>query len=556
MDNIRLILILALAYTGFLLWQAWQEDYVRTAPQQQSAQETATPSASSDQSVPQVPTVTNIDGAVPQVAKPTVAGKPAENGQLITVTTDTLKLAIDTRGGTIVETLLLKYPVSIKQPDVKYRLMSRSPDDFFIAQNGLLGAADQEAPTHESVFIASQSSYQLKDGQEQLLVDLVWTGSTGAKVTKRYRFTRGSHRVDLENIVENASPAAWQVREYRQLQRGEPAAKGNVFMMTAFTGGVAWDPEDKYQKYDFDDLAAGKLNREVTDGWVAMIQHYFVVALAPPRKEPRQFYSKGLANGHYVIGAYTPAVNVAPGASHTFTGVIYMGPKDQEDLAAIAEGLDLVVDYGWLTILAKPMYEILSWINGIVGNWGWTILIFTVLIKAVFFKLSETSYKSMAKMRHLAPRVQALKDRYGDDKQRMQAAMMKLYKESGANPLSGCLPMLIQMPFFIALYWVLMESVELRQAPWILWIKDLSVKDPYFVLPVLMGASMFVQQKLNPAPPDPMQAKLLMALPFVFTIMFAFFPSGLVLYWVANNVLSIAQQWVITRNIEKQAAAT
>ncbi|WP_457669969.1 membrane protein insertase YidC [Thiolapillus sp.] len=557
MDNIRLILILALAYTGFLLWQAWQEDYVHTAvpQQQQTTQETAAATGNADQSVPQVPAVTNIDGAVPQAVK-AAEGKPAPRGQVITVTTDTLKVSIDTRGGTIVETLLLKYPVSIQQPDVKYRLMSRSPDDFFIAQNGLLGAADQEAPTHESIFSVSQSSYEMKEGQEQLVVDLVWTGSTGTKVTKRYRFTRGSHKVDLENIVENASATAWQVREYRQLQRGEPAAKGNALMMTAFIGGVAWDPQDKYQKYDFDDLAAGKLNKEVTDGWIAMIQHYFVVAQVPPRKEPRHFYSKGLANGHYVIGEYTPAVNVAPGASHTFSGVIYMGPKDQEDLAAIAEGLDLVVDYGWLTILAKPMYEILSWINSIVNNWGWTILIFTLLIKAVFFKLSETSYKSMAKMRNLAPRVQALKDRYGDDKQRMQAAMMKLYKESGANPLSGCLPMLIQMPFFIALYWVLMESLELRQAPWILWIKDLSVKDPYFVLPVLMGLSMFVQQKLNPAPPDPMQAKLLMALPFVFTVMFAFFPSGLVLYWVANNVLSIAQQWVITRQIEKQEAAS
>ncbi len=255
-----------------------------------------------------------------------------------------------------------------------------------------------------------------------------------------------------------------------------------------------------------------------------------------------------------MTGAYSPAVNIAPGASHSFSGSIYMGPKDQDTLEHIAEGLDLVVDYGWLTLLAKPMYEILSWINSVVGNWGWTILIFTVLIKAVFFKLSETSYRSMAKMRNLTPRIQALKDRYGDDKQRMQQAMMELYKESGANPLGGCLPMLVQMPFFIALYWVLMESVELRQAPWILWIKDLSVMDPYYVLPVIMGISMFIQQKLNPAPPDPMQAKLMMALPFVFTVMFAFFPSGLVLYWVANNILSITQQWIITRRIEKQAA--
>ena len=556
MDNIRLFLIMALAYTGFLLWQAWQDDYVQPAAQQvQATQEGAATAGNTDQSVPQVPAVTDIDSAAPQVAKPTDTGKPAVSGQLVTVTTDTLKVGIDTQGGTIVETLLLKYPVSMQQPDVKYRLMSRSQDDFFISQNGLLGAGNQDAPNHETLFTASQTSYRMEAGKDQLVVDLVWTGRNGVKVTKRYRFTRGSHKVDLENIVENASAAPWQVREYRQLQRGEPTSKGNALMMTAFVGGVAWDPEDKYQKYDFDDLKAGKLNKEVTRGWIAMIQHYFLVAVIPPAEEPRHFYSKGLANGHYVIGAYSPAVSVAPGASHTFSGSFFMGPKDQETLESIAEGLDLVVDYGWLTLLAKPMYEILSWINSIVGNWGWTILIFTVLIKAVFFKLSETSYKSMAKMRNLTPRIQALKDRYGDDKQRMQSAMMELYKESGANPLGGCLPMLVQMPFFIALYWVLMESVELRQAPWILWIKDLSVMDPYYVLPVIMGATMFLQQKLNPAPPDPMQAKLMMALPFVFTVMFAFFPSGLVLYWVANNALSIAQQWIITKRIEDQAAA-
>lgn len=548
---------MALAYTGFLLWQAWQEDYVQTQPSQQSVaqQQAETPLGNGSESVPQAPTVADIDSATPQVAKPTDASQPVVNGQLVTITTDTLKVSVDTRGGSIVETQLLKYPVSMQKVDEKYRLMSRSADDFFIAQNGLMGAKGQQVPNHETVFSVSQTEFSLQEGKDQLVVDLSWTGDSGVRVIKRYRFTRGSHKVDLEHIVENASAAPWQVREYRQLQRGEPKKKGNSMMMSAFVGGVAWDPEDKYQKYDFDDLSAKKLDKDVTGGWIAMIQHYFLVAEIPPKDEPRHFYSKALANSHYVIGAYTPAINVAPGATYTFRGSMYMGPKDQDTLAGIAQGLDLVVDYGWLTLLAKPMYEILSWINGIVGNWGWTILIFTVLIKGVFFKLSETSYKSMAKMRELTPRIQALKDRYGDDKQRLQAATMELYKKSGANPLGGCLPMLVQMPFFIALYWVLMESVELRQAPWILWIKDLSVMDPYYVLPVFMGITMFIQQKLNPAPPDPMQAKLMMALPFVFTVMFAFFPSGLVLYWVANNTLSIAQQYVITKRIEKQAAS-
>ena len=554
MDNIRLFLIMALAYTGYLLWQAWQDDYGPATPAQ-DAQQVTQAGGAADQSVPQVPEVAGIDGAAPGTPDMKTADGAAAAGKIVTVTTDTLKVSIDTRGGSIVEVLLLKYPVSIQQPDVKYRLMSRSPDDFFIAQNGLLGGKDVEVPNHEALFTAAQTEYSMVEGKDELLVDLVWTSGNGVKVTKRYRFQRGSHKVELEHIVENGSSDPYQVREYRQMQRGEPKNKGNGMMMRAFVGGVSWDPEDKYQKYDFDDLKAGKLNKEVTGGWIAMIQHYFLAAEIPPKTEPRHFYSKGLANGHYVIGEYTPAVSIAPGARQVFQGSIYMGPKDQDTLASIAEGLELVVDYGWLTLLAKPMYQILSWINSVVGNWGWTIIIFTILIKAVFFKLSEASYRSMAKMRNLTPRIQALKDRYGDDKQRMQQAMMEIYKKEKINPLGGCLPMLIQMPFFIALYWVLMESVELRQAPWILWIKDLSVMDPYYVLPVIMGASMFIQQKLNPAPPDPMQAKLMMALPFVFTVMFAFFPSGLVLYWVMNNILSIAQQWVITKRIEQQASA-
>jgi YidC/Oxa1 family membrane protein insertase len=323
--------------------------------------------------------------------------------------------------------------------------------------------------------------------------------------------------------------------------------------MYTYTGGAIYTPEDKYQKYSFDELADGQLDRDTSDGWVAMIQHYFMSAIVPPRGEASHFYGKSVAGSRYVIGSYGPAAAVAPGTSHAFTGALVIGPKLQEELAGIAKGLDLTVDYGWLTVIAQPMYWVLDWINSMVHNWGWTIIIFTILIKALFYKLSETSYRSMAKMRKMAPRMQALKDRYGDDKQRMQQAMMEMYKTEKINPLGGCLPILLQMPFFIALYWVLLESVELRQAGWILWIDDLSVKDPFFVLPLLMGATMFIQQKLNQAPPDPMQAKIMMALPVVFTAMFAFFPSGLVLYWFVNNLLSILQQWVITRRIEQGA---
>ena len=551
MDNIRLLLIMALAYTGFLLWQAWQEDYAQPLAGPGGSGQEQVESRQQDKSIPDVPATAAIDQSAPPAAR--MGDQAATAGRLVQVTTDTFQMTLDTRGGTIVETHLRKYPVAVDSPDVKYRLLSRDPDDFFIVQSGLLGSGPAEAPTHEAVYTAQQTSYLMEDGADTLDVDLVWTSPGGVKVIKRYSFERGSHLIKLKHIVSNESGKPWQGRVYHQLQRGEPRQSGNVFMYT-YTGGVAWDPEEKYQKYDFDELAAGELNKEVTGGWIAMIQHYFLAAAVPPAQEPRHFYSKGLANGRYVIGEYSQARSLAPGENHEFDASLWLGPKDQEALASIAEGLDLVVDYGWLTILAKPIYQILSWINSLVGNWGWTIIIFTLLIKLAFYKLSEASYRSMAKMRNLTPRIQALKDRYGDDKQRMQQAMMEIYKKEKINPLGGCLPILIQMPFFIALYWVLMESVELRQAPWILWIKDLSEQDPYYVLPVIMGVTMFVQQKLNPAPPDPMQEKLMMALPFVFTVMFAFFPSGLVLYWTVNNLLSIAQQWVITKRIEDKAA--
>ena len=541
MDNIRLFLLFALAYTGFLIWQAWQEDYGPKPTQAPVAQAVAP----TDQGVPDAPSVAQIDSSTPEITTDTakVAGS-----RLISVTTDTFNIKIDTRGGSIVQAFLEKYPVAVDQPDVKFELMGTSPADYFVAQSGLL--SQQQAPNHQALYDTAQNSYTLEEGKDELVVELVWQGENQLKVTKRYTFSRGSHNVKLQHLVENGSPNAWNGREYRQLQRGEPQDSGNAFMYT-YTGGVIYSPEDKYQKYDFEELGEGKLNRDVKNGWIAMIQHYFVAAFVPPREQTDHFYGKKLANGRYLIGKYTPAVSVAPGSSHQFEGSLYIGPKIQEDLAAIAKGLDLTVDYGWLSMISQPMYWILAWINTIVNNWGWTIIIFTILIKLAFYKLSETSYRSMANMRKLTPRIQALKDRYGDDKQRMQQAMMEMYKKEKINPLGGCLPMLIQMPFFIALYWVLMESVELRQAPWILWIQDLSIKDPFFILPVIMGASMYIQQKLNPAPPDPMQAKLIMMLPFVFTVMFAFFPSGLVLYWVMNNILSIAQQWVITKRIEE-----
>jgi YidC/Oxa1 family membrane protein insertase len=550
MDNVRLLLFMALAFIGMLIYQAWQQDY---GPGTQIAAPQPVQPSTVFGETPDAPQRADIDSAMPNLPGETTP-TAAANARLIEVRTDTLDLAIDTRGGTIVDARLIQYPVAVDQPDVKYRLLSQRPSDYFIAQSGLLGADKERTPTHEALFTAAAERYELAEGENELSVDLHWQSEDGVNVIKRYTFRRGTHAVQLEHLVTNNSNSPWIGREYRQLQRGEPADSGNAFMYT-YTGGAIYSQEDKYQKYDFEDLGAGKLDRDVIDGWIAMIQHYFLAAIVPPRAEQQHFYGKRLANGRAVIGAYTPAKRIDPGNSGDFTGVLFLGPKLQAELEQLAQGLDLTVDYGWLVFIAKPMYWVLEQIFALVHNWGWTIIIFTILIKLAFFKLSETSYRSMANMRKLTPRIQALKDRYGDDKQRMQQAMMEMYKTEKINPLGGCLPMLVQIPFFIALYWVLLESVELRQAPWILWIDDLSIKDPYFVLPLIMGVSMFVQQKLNPPPPDPMQAKILMFLPVVFTVMFAFFPSGLVLYWVVNNLLSIAQQWVITKRIEEGAKA-
>jgi len=551
MDNVRLFLFLGLAFVSMLLWQAWQQDY-GTAPA--SAPATAPVADGGTADTPDTPAVAAIDTAnrAPE-ASGGASQQPAPD-QRVEVFTDRLHLSIDTRGGTISQAFLQNYPATLNDPQRKFQLLGTSPKDFFIAQSGLLSADKERAPTHKTLYTSAQDSYTLAPGQDKMSVDLVWQGPAGLKVIKRYTLFRGSHRVELQHIVENGSAEPWKGREYRQLQRGEPAKSGNRFMYT-YTGAAIYTPENKYHKYSFDKLSEGEPDLDVTGGWVAMIQHYFLAAIVPPRDLPEHFYGKGLPDGHYVIGTYTPAVAVAAGSSHTFDGSVVIGPKLQDELAAIAPGLDLTVDYGWLTFIAKPIYLILKWIDKMVGNWGWTIIIFTILIKLVFYKLSETSYRSMANMRKLGPRIQALKDRYGDDKQRMQQAMMDIYKKEKINPLGGCLPMVIQIPFFLALYWVLLENVELRQAPWIFWLNDLSTKDPYFVLPVLMGITMLVQQKLNPAPPDPMQAKIMMALPLVFTAMFAFFPSGLVLYWFTNNLLSIAQQWLITKRMEAGAKA-
>lgn len=544
MDNQRLFLFVALSFVALMLWEAWQRDYNAPPPATTTAEQTAAPEAAAPPA--DLPAAAPATGAAPAEAAPAAAASAVR----VRVVTDVLDLDIDTRGGDLVRADLLAYPQESGRPDVPVRLLNDAASDFFIIQSGLRSTTGTE-PTHHVVFSAPQTEYRLQPGQDALEIPLTWTSPEGVTVTKRYRVERGAYVLTLEQEVANHSGGEWRGRQYRQLQRAQPTADGGNRFIYTYLGGVIYSPEEKYEKLDFDDLAKSPLARDITDGWAAMIQHYFLGALIPTAGETNHYYSRGLEGGRYVLGMVGPTVAVADGATQVFGTRMYVGPKLQDHLAEVAPGLELTVDYGMLTVIAKPIFWLVEKIHALVGNWGWSIIILTVLIKLAFYKLSETSYRSMAQMRKLAPRLQALKERYGDDRQKLNQAMMDMYRTEKINPLGGCLPIVIQIPVFIALYWVLLESVEMRQAPFILWLTDLSAKDPYFVLPVIMGVTMFIQQKLNPAPMDPVQAKVMMALPFIFTVFFAFFPSGLVLYWVTNNVLSIAQQWVITRRVER-----
>ena len=552
MDNYRLVLIASLALVLMLIYQAWDKEF--TGPSSAIAPTTGQAAAVTERS-----TGTTTAAEVP-TPRPSSARTPdmessvqADSAPPITVETDVLRVEIARRGGTVASAWLLEYPVSPETPENKVRLLKPDVPNLFVAQSGLIANPAELLPTHEAVFSSEQQQYRLGDSST-LDVVLNWTSDSGVKVRKTLRFTRGSYVVQVIQEVQNATAAPLVARDYAQLQRTPLQDPNAPRFISTYTGGVYYTPTDKYKKVSFSDMTEKKLELPATDGWVAMIQHYFLGAWVPARGVEDTFYTNVIDSTRYIIGSFSPPVTIPPGATHTFSDQLFIGPKLPDTLAALAPGLELTVDYGALTVIAQPIHWLLDAIYSVVGNWGWSIIVLTILIKLAFYKLSETSYKSMANMRQLAPRLAALKDRYGDDKERLNQAMMELYKTEKINPLGGCLPILVQIPVFIALYWVLLESVELRQAPFILWIDNLSAPDPYFVLPVIMGISMFVQSKLNPAPPDPVQAKIMMSLPFIFTVFFAFFPSGLVLYWTVNNVLSIAQQWYITQAIEKETA--
>ena len=551
LEQLRTLLIVGMCVVLFLMWQQWRIDYgpapveePGTARDSGSDAPAAAPTpAVEDVGMPEIPSDAIGDEAVPSESE---AALPASTRRLLRVHTDVINVEIDLSGGNIHRLDLVHYPVSVESPDLPFGLLGETEPDVFLAQSGLLSAMN--APNHRAAFRSERLEYDLGDAGE-LEVRLQWLDSGPLEVTKVYTFRRDSYLIDIAYEIRNVGDEAWTGRLYGQFLRAEVPPEGGLFRTYTYTGGVISGPEKPYEKIDFSDMAKQPLERDTLGGWVAMIQHYFAGAWIPDQSATNRFYSLEPDGNRYVLGLMTPGIRVRAGEAGVLRVGLYAGPKIQSRMEAAAPNLQRAVDYGWLWLIAQPLFWLLDWIHGIVGNWGWSIIILTLLVKLAFFHLSATSYKSMARMRKVQPRITAIRDRYGSDKSQMNQKMMELYREEKINPLGGCLPIVVQIPVFIALYWVLLESVELRQASFIFWLQDLSVYDPFFVLPLMMGATMFIQQKLNPAPPDPLQARIMMALPFVFTFLFLFFPSGLVLYWFVNNLLSIAQQWVITRKI-------
>ncbi|CAA9892046.1 Membrane protein insertase YidC [Candidatus Methylobacter favarea] len=564
MDNIRFLLIVTFAMLVIMLWQAWQADY---GPKPEPATAVNPPVNNIQEELP------TGGGAQTETAEKTSAtpsDAPATTANIVTVKTDVIALEIDLQGGTIRNLDLLNYPVEkantfvnnlrnmigLSIPEnkpVPVRLFNSDEKKLFIAQSGLISdSSSASAPNHQSVFTSEQDRYTLQPGQESLAVPLKWTDNNGLMVTKLFTFKPGSYEITLEQNAINNTGTAWSGRQYSQLLRvPNNEGKGNMLTggLRAYDGGVIYTEKDKYQKISFDDMAEDNLDVASKGGWAAMIQHYFASAWIPQADQENHFYTKALKDNRFVIGSYTPSKTAAPGSEVQFVSRLFAGPKIQPMMEKTAKGLELTVDYSVLTFIGKPIYWLLNKIHSFTGNWGWAIVGVTLFIKLLLFPLSQASYKSMAKMRKIQPRLKEMQERFADDRARFNTEMMAMYKKEKVNPLGGCLPLFVQIPVFMSLYWVLSETVEFRQAPFILWIQDLSIQDPFFVLPIIMGITMKIQQSLNPAPIDPIQAKVMKMFPIVFTIFFLFFPAGLVLYWVVNNTLSIIQQTYITKKI-------
>ena len=560
MDLQRSLLIGAIAVLSFMLlteWVAFKDEKTQTEDAQTTRlitngeaqpaelpQLEAAPTTSADEDLPTAPEAV--------AASETPAVETANSSRIVLVRTDSLQLAIDLQGGDIIELALPRHLEQIDNPDVPFVLLEQNEKRTYIAQSGLIGANGIDS-SGRATFTTSADSFEMSEGQEQLVVDLNWQSDGDVKITKRFTFTRGEYLVEVDYLVENNSDSRWQANLFGQIKRDStpaPSSSDSGMGMQPFLGAAITQPDERFTKFSFEDMDEEPFKAQLPGGWIAMLQHYFLSAWIPNAEQSHNYSTRVTSSGFNIAGFTSPALNLDPGQSGQTGALFYAGPKDQYRLAEISPYLDLVVDYGWLWWIAQPLFWLLNKMFALVGNWGMAISLLTGLVKAAFFKLSATSYRSMARMRKVQPKMMDIREQYADDKQKQSQAMMELYRKEKVNPMGGCLPILVQMPVFIALYWVLMESVELRHAPFALWINDLSVMDPYFVLPILMGASMWFMQKLNPPPTDPMQAKIMQWLPIVFTFFFLWFPAGLVLYWVVNNLLSMAQQYVITKQIE------
>ena len=540
MDFQRIFLFLIFSFSVFLLWDGWQRlQQPIQQPVKQVVSTTSTPIASSALVVGEKP-------ATPAIS----ALQMEQKGETITVKTDYLRVEISTLGGDIRRLELLKHfdPIDKSKPLV---LFQYDENHKYLAQSGLLG---EGLPTHNTLFTAQVKEYELAGGKELIEVRLSPKAGSDIKTEKVFVFHKSSYLIDVSFELNNTSAQKLVSSAYFQLVRDEVVPPGGTWFVPTYTGPAIYTDKDKYEKMDFAGVAKNSLGLPKTadNGWAGMLQHYFVSAWLPKGDTPREFYAKKLDDKLYSVGIILPVAAIEPGMKGAISIPLYVGPA-QSSLDDVATGLGLTVDYGFLTIIAKPMFWLLNEIHDWVQNWGWAIIILTILIKLVFFPLSAASYRSMAKMRVVAPKLAKIKEQYGDDRERLNRAMMDLYKTEKINPLGGCLPVLIQIPVFIALYWAILASVEMRYAPFFGWITDLSVADPYYILPIIMGISMVIQGKLNPVPPDPLQARLMQIMPIAFSVVFFFFPAGLVLYSVVNTVLSIAQQWYITRKAEAEA---
>jgi len=559
MSDVRRALLWGIFSISLLmLWDGWQRHRGQPSMFDPAPAAQMTAASASDPASASLPTATTggaATAAAPVATTPAAAPAPS---QTVTLETDVLKATFDSRGGSLVRLELLKHRNNDADGNLtadNMRLMDRSAERLYTAESGLI-ATGATLPNHLTEMQIEPGDRQLTDGQDSLTLSLVSADVGGVKLRKTYTLKRGSYVIDVKETVVNDSAAAVSPQLYLQLVRDGNVPQTSTFMgPSAYTGPAIYSETSKFQKVEFkhiEERAAGakpEHDVQADNGWVAVVQHYFTAAWLLNDKAPREFYTRKVDKNLYAVGMLLPIGEVAPGASKALQAQLYVGPQEEKHLEALAPGLELVKDYGWLTLLAKPLFWLLYSLHGFIGNWGWSIVALVVILKAAFYWLNASAYRSMGKMKAVNPKVMEMRERYKDNPQKMQQEMMRIYREEKVNPLGGCLPIFIQMPFFIALYWVLLSSVEMRNAPWIGWITDLSAKDPYFILPLVMTASTLLQTWLNPTPPDPVQARMMWIMPLVFSVMFFVFPAGLVLYWVTNNLLSIAQQWMINKQL-------